>query len=232
MTERTASSPTMGRMVVQSVVWFIVLGLLLFLPSGRWDWWQAWTFLAVMASTNLAIGFWLARHDPALLKERMVTVGIAEVRPWDRLYMTVLLIGMHGWFGFMGWEGRRPSPWPVWVNLLGGAGIALCMFIAWRTLRVNSFAAATVKVQADRAQTVISTGPYALVRHPMYAGALFWMFGMPLLIGTPWDLLGAAAVTGVIAVRALGEEKLLAADLPGYSDYMRKVRFRFIPGVW
>ena len=96
----------------------------------------------------------------------------------------------------------------------------------------NSFAASTVKVQDERAQTVISTGPYALVRHPMYAGALLWMVGMPLLIGTPWDLLGAVAVLGVIVVRARGEETLLAAQLPGYGDYLRKVRYRLVPGVW
>ena len=222
----------MARMLVQTLVWFIVLGLLLFVPAGRLDWWQAWTFFAVMASTNLPIGVWLARHDPALLKERMVTVGIAEVRPWDRVYMTVLLVGMHGWFAFMGWEARAPSPWPAWVNLLGGAGIVLCMFIAWRTFRVNSFAAATVKVQGERGQTVISTGPYAIVRHPLYAGAAFWMFGMPLLIGTPWDLLGSVIVMGVVAVRALGEERMLAAELPGYTDYMKRVRWRLLPGVW
>ena len=222
----------MTRMLSQSAAWIAVVGLLLFLPAGRWDWVQAWVFLFVLTSTNLAIGAWLWRHDPGLLAERMKPVGVSETNPVNRLYMTAALIALHGWFGFMGWEARQPSPWPVWANALGAAGIAACMWIAWRTFRVNSFAASTVKIQDERAQTVISTGPYALVRHPMYAGALLWMAGMPLLIGTPWDLLGAVAVLGVIVVRALGEETLLAAELPGYADYLRKVRYRLVPGIW
>ena len=221
-----------GRMLFQSVIWIAVVGLLLFLPAGRPDWWQAWVFLLILSSTNLAIGVWLARHDPGLLKERMKPVGVSETNPTNRLYMTALVVAFHGWFALMGREARQPSPWPIWVNVIGAAGILACMWIAWRTFRVNSFAAATVKVQDDRAQTVVSSGPYAIIRHPMYAGALLWMFGMPLLIGTPWDLLGAIAVVGVIVVRTLGEEKLLAADLPGYSEYMGKVRFRLLPGVW
>lgn len=223
---------TTTRMLFQSLTWMAALGLLMFLPAGRLDWWQAWSFLAILTSTNLAIGVWLARNDPGLLQERVKMVGAAEPNPVNRVYMTVLLVAFHGWFLFMGWEARQPSPWPVWANVLGAAGIVACMWIAWLTFRVNSFAASTVKVQAERAQTVISTGPYALVRHPMYFGASLWMLGMPLLIGTPWDLLGAAAVLGVIVVRALGEEKMLAAGLPGYTDYMHKVRFRLIPGVW
>ena len=221
-----------GRMLFQSVIWIAVVGLLLFLPAGRLDWWQAWVFLVILSATNLAIGAWLARHDPGLLIERMKPVGVSETNPTNRLYMTALVVAFHGWFALMGREARQPSPWPIWVNVIGAAGILACMWIAWRTFRVNSFAAATVKVQDDRAQTVVSSGPYAIIRHPMYAGALLWMFGMPLLIGTPWDLLGAIAVVGVIVVRTLGEEKLLAADLPGYSDYMGKVRFRLLPGVW
>ncbi len=221
-----------GRMLFQTLIWMVVIGLLLFLPAGRADWWQAWTFLGVMLATNLPIGVWLARHDPGLLQERMRMVGAAEPNPVNRAYMSVLLVAFHGWFAFMGWEARLPSPWPVWANLLGAAGIAACMGICWLTFRVNSFAAATVKLQAERDQTVVSTGPYALVRHPMYFGALLWMVGMSLLIGTPWDLLGAAAVMGVIVVRALGEEKMLAAGLPGYTDYMARVRFRLVPGVW
>ena len=221
-----------GRMLFQSVIWIAVVGLLLFLPAGRLDWWQAWVFLVILSATNLAIGAWLARHDPGLLIERMKPVGVSETNPTNRLYMTALVVAFHGWFALMGREARQPSPWPIWVNVIGAAGILACMWIAWRTFRVNSFAAATVKVQDDRAQTVVSSGPYAIIRHPMYAGALLWMFGMPLLIGTPWDLLGAIAVVGVIVVRTLGEEKLLAADLPGYSEYMGKVRFRLLPGAW
>ena len=221
-----------ARMVFQSATWLVALGVLLMWPAGRLDWIQAWVFLGIIAATNIAIGWWLAVNDPGLLRERMVTVGIAETRPWDRLYMTFLLFGFHGWFVFMGFEARRPSFWPVWAQAVGALMIVTCMFVAWRVFRVNSFAAATVKVQTDRAQTVISTGPYAIVRHPMYAGAALWMLGMPLLIGGPWDLLIAAGVIGVVIVRALGEEKMLSKELAGYDDYMKAVRYRLLPGVF
>src|SRR5687768_13405718 len=130
---------TTGRMLFQTLTWMAALGLLLFLPAGRVDWWQAWVFLAILMSTNVAIGVWLARHDPALLQERMKMVGVSETKTSQRIAMTALLIAMHGWFALMGWEARTPSPWPVWVNVLGAGGIVACMYIAWLTLRVNSF---------------------------------------------------------------------------------------------
>ena len=107
-----------------------------------------------------------------------------------------------------------------------------CMWVAWLTFRVNSFAAPAVQVQSDRAQEVIQTGPYALVRHPMYAGALLWMLGAPLLLGSRWGFIGSALMILLVAGRAVGEEKVLAAELAGYDAYRRKVRFRLLPGVW
>ena len=99
-------------------------------------------------------------------------------------------------------------------------------------LRVNSFAAVTVQVQADRHQTVISTGPYALVRHPMYSFLLVFMLGVPLLLGSLWGFVGTVLLTALLVVRALGEEAVLGEGLAGYVDYAARVRYRLIPGVW
>lgn len=107
-----------------------------------------------------------------------------------------------------------------------------CMWICWQTFRVNSFAAPAVQLQNDRNQVVIQSGPYALVRHPMYAGALLWMVGTPLLLGSRWGLIGSALLILLVAVRAVAEEKVLAEGLEGYADYRAKVRFRLVPGVW
>jgi len=221
-----------ARMLVQCLTWMAVVAGLLLWPAGRLDWVQAWVFVAIVAVSNLAIGFWLVRHDPGLLAERMKPVGLSETKPLNRIAMTGLLIAFHAWFVAMGFAARRPTVWPVWAQVVGALMICACMLIAWRVFRENSFAAPVVRTQADRGQRVVTTGPYALVRHPMYAGAALWMFGTPLLIGGPRDLAVAAAVMAVIVLRALGEERMLRRELPGYGDYMAKVRFRLLPGVW
>ncbi|MBW8813932.1 MAG: isoprenylcysteine carboxylmethyltransferase family protein [Caulobacterales bacterium] len=224
----------MLRMVAQTVAWVAVVGVLLFWPAGRLDWPQAWVFLAIVLACSLGLGFWLARRDPGLLRERLRPVGLSEPDPVNRAYITAMMVGFHLWFVWMGLEARHreSQPWPAWAQALGAAGVLACLAIAGLTFRENSFAAATIKLQAERGQRVIDTGPYAVVRHPMYAGAIFWMFGMPLLIGGPWDLLIGAAAMAVVVVRLLGEERMLAAGLPGYSAYMRRVRWRLVPGIW
>ena len=222
-----------ARMLVQNAVFLVVLGLLLFGPAGRIDWIQAWAFLAVLGTTSLAVGFGLARHDPDLLQQRMTLPVGEKIKPWDRVYFVLLLIGFLAWFALMGLEARyNPPAWGFAVQALGGALTVACNWIAWLTFRENSFATPEVRVQAERGQHVISTGPYAWVRHPLYAGANLWMIGMPLMLGSRWGLIGSALMILLIAARAVGEERVLVDGLPGYADYRRKVRWRMLPGVW
>lgn len=221
------------RALLQTAVVAVLFGLLLFLPAGRLDWGQAWAFIALFVASSAAMAAGLARTDPDLLRERTSVSGGRGLRPWDRVFFVLLQIGIVTWFVAMGWEARRQAPaWGVAGQALGGAMQVGCMWIAWLTFRVNSFAAPAVQVQTDRAQAVIQTGPYAVVRHPMYAGALLWMFGTPLLLGSRWGFIGSALVALLVAARAVGEEKVLVAGLAGYDDYRRKVRFRLLPGVW
>lgn len=222
-----------ARMLVQNVGFLILVGLLLFLPAGRLDWVQAWAFLALFGTVNLAVGFALARHDPELLRERMTLPVGREIKPWDRVYFMLLLLGFLAWFALMGLEARyNPPAWGLAGQAVGGALTVACMWIAWLTFRENSFATPAVQVQADRGQHVISTGPYALVRHPLYAGANLWMIGMPLMLGSRWGLIGSALMIVLVAIRAIGEEKVLAEGLAGYDDYRRRVRYRLVPGLW
>jgi len=222
-----------ARMIVQTVAFLIVLGLLLFVPAGRLDWVQAWAFLAVLGAASLAVGFGLARHDPDLLQQRMTLPVGQRIKPWDRVYFVLLLLGFLAWFALMGLEARySPPAWGLAGQVLGGALTVACMWIGWLTFRENSFATPEVRVQAERGQRVISTGPYARVRHPLYAGANLWMIGTPLMLGSRWGLIGSALMILLIAARAVGEEKVLVDGLPGYADYRRKVRWRMLPGVW
>jgi protein-S-isoprenylcysteine O-methyltransferase Ste14 len=121
---------------------------------------------------------------------------------------------------------------PAWLNGLGLALVIGGFLAVLRVFRENSFAAPVVRVQNERAQRVIDTGPYAIVRHPMYAGALLYLFGMPLLLGSWYGLLAVPLMILGLAPRAVMEERLLKRDLPGYANYTARVHYRFIPYVW
>jgi protein-S-isoprenylcysteine O-methyltransferase Ste14 len=118
------------------------------------------------------------------------------------------------------------------VEGLGAGLIALCMVLVWRVFRHNSFAAPQVRIQAERGQQVVTSGPYRIVRHPMYAAALLYFLGLPLLLGSWWGLLAVPFFTVAFGARAVGEERMLRQELPGYDDYARRVRFRLVPGLW
>jgi protein-S-isoprenylcysteine O-methyltransferase Ste14 len=148
--------------------------------------------------------------------------------------MGAILVVFCGWFVFMAIDARRFgwSHTPLWAQALGAA-LIVGAFYGWiGVLRANSFAAVTVRLQKERGQTVISTGPYAVVRHPMYSYAVLLMIGAPLLLGSLWGLLGVVVLLPMLAARALGEEVMLMNGLPGYREYAAKVRFRLLPGVW
>ena len=222
-----------AKMLFQNVLFLGLVGLLLFVPAGRVDWIQAWAFMVLFFVVSLAVGFALLRHDPELLRERMSLPVTREMKPFDRAYVVLLVLGFFVWFALMGLEARyNPPAWGVAGQALGGVLVVACLWIAWLTFRENSFATPAVQIQKERGQHVISTGPYALVRHPLYAGANLWMIGMPLMLGSRWGLIGSALMIALVAIRAIGEEKVLAEGLPGYDDYRRKVRFRVLPGVW
>jgi protein-S-isoprenylcysteine O-methyltransferase Ste14 len=221
-------------MLIQSAVSLVLALMLLFLPAGTLAWPQAWIFLALFFGCSQATGLWLLRHNPALLAERMKSPMSADQTLRARVIVLAILVAFSGWLVFMALDAERFgwSDTPEWVQALG-AILIVAAFGGWiSVLRANSFAATQIRLQPDRGQTVITTGPYPAVRHPMYAYALLLMIGTPLLLGSLWGLLGLLVFIPLMALRAHGEEAMLMAGLPGYSDYARKVRFRLIPGVW
>jgi protein-S-isoprenylcysteine O-methyltransferase Ste14 len=224
----------MLKAVFQNLALNAVLCLLLFLPAGTLAWPQAWIFLIIFNGCSQAIGIWLLKTNPELLAERMKSPFSADQRPRDRLVMIAIGVFLCVWLVFIGLDARRFgwSHVPPWAQAAGAALIAGAFYGWVGVLRANSFAAVTVRLQEERGQTVISTGPYAVVRHPMYAYAMLLLIGTPLLLGSLWGLLGVVVATALMAARALGEEALLMAGLPGYREYAAKVRFRLLPGVW
>ena len=174
------------KMVAHSLAFAALLGLLLFLPAGTLAWPQAWVFMALFIGCSEAIGVWLKKSDPDLLAARMKSPISADQKFSDRAVMSAILVVLIGWFGFMAVGARRCgwSQTPLWAQALG-ATLIVGAFYGWiGVLRANSFAAVTVRLQEERGQTVISTGPYAVVRHPMYAYAVLLMIGAPLLLGS------------------------------------------------
>ena len=220
-------------MILQSAGALTLSVFLMFLPAGTFAWPQGWLFLALFFGLSQAMGLWLLRTDPALLAARMRSPLSGDQAPRDRVVIVAILAGFVAWLVFIALDAKRFgwSHAPAWAQVVG-AVLIVAALLGMEVLRVNTFAATTIQLQAERGQTVISSGPYALVRHPMYAFALFLMVGAPLLLGSLWGLAWLGLFIPLLAARALGEEVMLTAGLEGYADYAPRVRFRMVPGIW
>jgi protein-S-isoprenylcysteine O-methyltransferase Ste14 len=181
-----------------------------------------------------AIIVWLARVDPPLLKSRMSMRFHPDQTRWDRFFLASALPGFVLWLTLIAVDARRFawSDVPLWAQVLGAVLIALCMILVCWVFRFNSFAAPQVRIQADRGQRVVTGGPYRIVRHPMYAIALLYFLGAPLLLGSWWGLLPVPFFMAGLGVRAVREERVMRQALQGYDDYANRVRYRLLPGVW
>ncbi len=212
----------------------LFVGVILFGAAGRIDWVEAWIYLAVAAAITFAGGFWLARRDPALLRERLGSLIQREQKGWDKALMVVLLAAWIGWLVLIGIDaGRyRWSSVPLGLKVAGLALIGLGSYLVWLSLKANSYAAPVVKIQKARGHLVATSGPYAYIRHPMYAGAILFIVGLPLLLGSWWGLAAGAGLVLIIAIRAVFEERTLAAELKGYADYAARIRYRLVPYLW
>ena len=221
-------------MTIRSILGILAFALCLFIPAGTLDWPQAWAFLIIFILASVAIGLWLMKTDPALLAARMASPFSADQRLSDRLIIAAIMVLFFPWHAFMALDAKRFgwSHLPVWLEVIGAVLVALSFWGNVGVLRANSFAAVNVRVQSERGQTVADTGPYAVVRHPMYAWILPLLLGTPLLLGSAWGLLWLVLFVPLLVGRILGEEAVLRDGLPGYRDYAARVRYRLIPGVW
>jgi len=221
------------RLIVSTMGLIAAMAVFLLVPAGTLDWPAAWGYLAEMGVLSLALGFWLARHDPALLAERLGSPFQPTQKSWDKIFIAVVMVLYIGWLVLIGLDARWGiSRVPLWLQALGALDVALSTYATFLTFRANSYAAPVVKIQRERGHRVVSTGPYAYVRHPMYAGGLLMLVGMPLQLGS-W--LGLAAVTlllPLLVFRILMEERTLVQELDGYRDYAQRVRWRLIPRIW
>lgn len=228
-----ATGALIAKLLLQNLFWVAGMGALLCLAAGTLNWPALWVFLATVAISGVASGTWLAKTDPALLAERMRPVIQADQPAADKKFMLVFGCTSLLWFIAMGFDRRlHASDMPPALQAFGLAMVlASTGFILW-VMRENSFAAPVVKVQIERGHHVVSTGPYAWVRHPMYSGAVLFCIGAALLLDSWWGVLISPAFAVLFAIRIGIEERTLAARLPDYADYAARVRYRLFPGVW
>ncbi|MCK1642720.1 isoprenylcysteine carboxylmethyltransferase family protein [Bradyrhizobium sp. 157] len=222
-----------AKLLLQNTIVVVGMGALLFAAAGSLDWPGAWVMLIVSAILGPACGLWLAKTDPALLAERMRPKFQADQPAADKIFMLIFVAALLLWLVAIGLDRRADaSDVPLLLQALGLAMFLLSIaFIMW-VFRENSFAAPVVKVQTARHQRVISSGPYAFVRHPMYSAIMLYFIGIPLLLGSWWGVAFAPVFAVLFAIRARIEERALVEGLPGYADYAARVRYRLVPGIW
>ncbi len=209
----------------------VVLGILLFLPAWTFNYWQAWVFIIVFGLASNAIGIFLSLRDQTLLERRKNVGPKAEQNTVQKIIMSVAVIALISLFIFSALDHRFGwSSMPAFVPVVGEVLVVLGFVIFLYVFKENSFGASNITTEAG--QKVISTGPYALLRHPMYAGVLVLLIGVPLALGSFWCLLVLAIAIPGLVLRILDEEKLLMKELPGYTDYIHKVRYRLVPYIW
>ena len=223
-----------GLMLVAAPVGVLGFAALMLWLSGDWRWVEGWIFGVWWVSFVAAIFLWLRFRDPALLAERMRMPGSGGESRADM----AILIGIKVCFLAsivvsaldvrFGWTPRLP----LWSEVCGGILLLGGSFPFFRAFTDNPYLSQLVRIQTERGQHVIDTGVYGFVRHPMYLGASLVFVGGPLLLGSVCGLLVGLATVGLLILRILGEEKLLARDLEGYEEYLQKVRYRLVPHVW
>ena len=209
----------------------VIFELFLFVPAGSLNFWQGWVYSIITFVFLVGTAIYLWKRDPDLLKRR-TEVGMIDEK--EKVEKIVQIIGLLGSISILlilaldhrfGW-----SNVPLYIVIFGDILLVLGYYIVFLTFKVNSFASTTIEVATD--QKVISTGPYDVVRHSMYLGAIIALFGTPLSLGSWWGLLILIPTVLGIIVRLLDEEKFLSKNLQGYNEYCQKVRYRLIPLLW
>jgi protein-S-isoprenylcysteine O-methyltransferase Ste14 len=222
------------RVVIQVLFFIVVVPFLPLLISRRWDWWEAWVYASV-AILGFAISRALAaRRHPDLLAERGRFLQHEDAKAWDKCLAP--LVGLGGGLiplvaGLEALFDASPAfSLPVRIVSLGAilAGYALGSY----ALMENRFFSGMVRIQTERGHRVVSGGPYRWVRHPGYVGALLTYLATPVFLGTPWAYVPVVFLTVVLVIRTQLEDSTLQAELEGYCDYARRVRYRLLPGVW
>lgn len=217
------------KLVITRVSIFILtFAALLFLPAGNLAYWEAWMYLATILIPAIFVFDYLLKNNPELLERRMRLREKEPQQKWVIFFSYLYLLVSFTFPGFdkrFGW-----SQFPFWVSIIADLIVLLGYGMFVLVLKENSYLSRIIEV--DKEQTVISTGPYAVVRHPMYVGVILMYTFSPLTLGSVWGMIPAVFIVPILIGRILNEEAVLMKGLKGYTEYMQKVRYRILPGVW
>lgn len=218
---------------------FIRMGLFalaLLWPAGTWYWWEAWIIVALWSLFGAVLLVYLLKHDIALLAERMKLVPIqTDQKSWDKALMAVFLILGIALYIVPGFDVMRygwSNPLPLWMETIAFLIHLPCFLgLAW-VMRENTFLAQVVKIDTQRGHHVITTGPYAWVRHPMYSIIIILLFAVPVALGSRYALFLSLLLTLLLILRTYLEDRSLHDELEGYTEYAGRIQYRLFPGIW
>ena len=223
---------TTGRVVIKFVFAVTLLALVLFVPAGTWRWPAAWVFIGLYLAFAIPVGIWLLRTNPALLARRF-DWGKRAPKKWDRLLMAAYIPVYVAVYVLAGLDFRYGwSDVPTVLRAVAFVPVGAFYVLLALVLRENAFLSRVVEVHPEAGHHVITTGPYAAVRHPMYAGYIVWLLATPVALGSVPALAPAGLVAAGIVVRTVLEDQTLHTELPGYPEYASKVRWRLLPRVF
>jgi protein-S-isoprenylcysteine O-methyltransferase Ste14 len=231
--EEKMKAMTPRRLVLMFIVVF-VFPLLPILISGDWAWWEGWTYALISAVGFVASRVVAAQRHPDIIEERARSIDLEGAKSWDKIlapsmaFGNIVIVVVAGLDHLFSWT----SPFPLAVKLLAIIIFILGYILGSWALLENRFFSGVVRIQKDRGQYVVSSGPYRFIRHPGYAGAAVVYMVIPILLDSAWAFIPALLLVGVLVLRTALEDKTLQEELPGYQGFAQKTRYRLIPGLW
>ncbi len=221
------------KIIVRFILFLLIIGALLFVPADTLNWPDAWFYLIIYFSYAMALLLWLRKNNPELLKERSTFLK-KSAKGWDKIIILVATILFIAMFSITGFDAVRYrwSQIPFFLKVLGYTGLIYSFCLIFSVMKENTYLSRTVEIQRDRGHSVITTGPYKYVRHPMYVGVIIIFFCTPIALGSLYAFIPATLLSILVIIRTYLEDKMLQRELPGYIEYTKKTPYRLLPGVW
>ena len=221
---------------IRTIFRIVFFAIALLWPAGTVLWWEAWVVIVLWTGWGFIMTVYLLHNDPALLKERLKFVPIhQEQKSWDKIIMLIFFIAAISLYLVPGFDVVRfnwSEPLPLWMRVSAMLIHIPCFVLFAWVLRENTYSSQVVKIDKARGHHVITTGPYAFVRHPMYTVAIVLLFAIPIALGSRYALLLAAFLTVLLVIRTYLEDRTLHEELDGYVEYADTTRYRLLPGIW